>query len=93
MNKTKDKKHEKGEVWKVSDRHGEITICLCEDVNENKDMFFEAVILSGKKQFVSQMYQELQEENGKGDYEEKSSFRTGLCEFVERLKAREKLVK
>ncbi len=42
-------KHNKGEVWKVSDRCGNMTICLLEDVDESKDMFFEAVIFSGKK--------------------------------------------
>ena len=82
-------KHNKGEVWKVSDRNGNMTICLLEDVDESKDMFFEAVIFSGKKEFISQDYQELQEELGKGDWEEKSSFRTGLCKFKKRLNSQE----
>ena len=77
--------YKKGEVWKVADRHGKMTIILLEDVDDEKDMFFKATILNGKKEFLGQLYNELQEENGKGSFEEVSDFRTGLCRFKERL--------
>lgn len=82
--------HKRWEVWEVKDRHGNMTIQLTEPVDEDKDMFFEAIILSGKKEFISQGYQQLQEEVGKGDWEETTSFRTGLCKFSKRREDLEK---
>ena len=88
-----NKEHKRWEVWEVKDRHGNMVIRLTELVDESKDMFFEAIILSGKKQFISEDYKELQEEFGKGDWEETSSFRTGLCKFIKRRTDLEELKK
>lgn len=82
--------HNKGEVWEVSDRHGQMTIKLEEDVDESKDSFFNAVILEGKKSYMSRDSNDEQKYNGKGTAGHIESFRTGLCSFVKRKKEMEK---
>lgn len=79
-------KHKKGEVWKVSDRHGNMTIKLLENVDESKDMFFKAKILDGNKKYISDNYNLMQKMHGQGTTGTIDSFRTGLCRFVEQTK-------
>lgn len=79
-------KYKKGQVWEVSDRHGEMTIKLMEDVDNSKDQFFKAVILMGKKDYISMSYNQVQKESGKGTVGHVESFRTGLCTFKKKIK-------
>ncbi len=74
----------KGEVWEVSDRHGEMVIKLMEDINTLKDGFFEAVILTGKKNYISNSYNLEQKTSGKGTAGHIESFRITLCKFVKK---------
>lgn len=83
--------YKKGEVWDVKDRHGELTIKLLEDVDPNKNIFFEALILLGNKKYISFSYNAMQHELGKGSAGTKDNFRTSLCKFIKRNKEMEEL--
>lgn len=65
----------KGDIWKISSRGFNGVIQSLETFDANKDIFFDAIIIEGKKYYLSQnRYQE-----GVG---EKISLRTSLTEFI-----------
>lgn len=78
--------YKKGEVWDVADRHGNMTIKLLEEVDTKKDMFFDAEIIKGKKDYISRDSQDAQKHGRKGTTGIISSFRTGLCRFRKEMK-------
>ena len=71
-------KIEKEEVWKVESRGFTGIIKVLEDIDTEKDVFFEAEIVEGIKSYSSlNRYQET-----KGD---KLSFRTSLTIFIQKV--------
>lgn len=79
-----------GEVWKINGRKGPLTVRLMEDVDPAVDGFFDVHIVEGRAQFLSRMYNDLQQVNGLGTQGTEMSLRTTLTHFLTREKELER---
>jgi hypothetical protein len=82
-------KLKKNEIWKVSDRHGNMIIRLKENVDTCEDTFFKALIIRGSKSYASIGYNLDQKLTGLGTSGTIDTFRTTLCTFQKKMTMRD----